>query len=289
MDPRSLLRTAGPALLWVQAPCVLAAWAVGGTVAEGIVGLALAGGHGVAAWGLQRSAAWAPRATWGVAGALAVALAGATIGWMVAGTGVVRAAAMSGMTAIGLTVAWTRRPAHRWFVPARSTDVGWNLAKTVAQSVLFVGVFLGLGPWWVWQAEGWLGVPRVSMGTAGAWLLAAIVPLNLGQLGSALHLAVVGGGTPLPIDTARELVVRGAYAHVRNPIASLGIAQGLCLGVGLGSPGIVAYALAGGVVWHTFVRPIEEADLLERFGDAYARYREAVPLWWWRVRRWRPG
>ena len=51
------------------------------------------------------------------------------------------------------------------------------------------------------------------------------------------------------------------------------------VGVFVGSPLVVLYALAGGPVWNAFVRPWEEADLERRFGDPYRRYRAAVRCW----------
>jgi protein-S-isoprenylcysteine O-methyltransferase Ste14 len=47
----------------------------------------------------------------------------------------------------------------------------------------------------------------------------------------------------------------------------------------LGSVSVIAYSLAGAFVWHWFVRPVEEADLMRRFGDQYVRYQDAVGLW----------
>ena len=52
--------------------------------------------------------------------------------------------------------------------------------------------------------------------------------------------------------------------------------------------GVLLYALAGGLIWHVFVRPIEEIDLEHRFGEAYRRYRDSVPLWLPRLLPWRP-
>ena len=100
-------------------------------------------------------------------------------------------------------------------------------------------------------------------------------------------MAVRGRGTPLPLDAAREMVTSGPYAHVRNPMAISGLAQGVAVGLWMRSPLVVLYALCGGPLWCWGVRPGEEAALEERFGEPYCAYRRAVRLWWPRLRAFR--
>jgi len=88
-----------------------------------------------------------------------------------------------------------------------------------------------------------------------------------------------GKGTPLPTANAPNLVVTGPYRFVRNPMALAGILQGLCTGWFLGSYAVLVYALLGAVVWHVLVRPAEERELAQRFGDEYTQYKSKVPLW----------
>ena len=92
-------------------------------------------------------------------------------------------------------------------------------------------------------------------------------------------MATVGRGTPLPIDTARELVTTGPYALVRNPMAVTGLSQGIGVALLIGSWAAIAYVVAGGLLWHVLVRPMEEAELEERFGESYRAYKQRVALW----------
>ncbi|MEM6337020.1 MAG: isoprenylcysteine carboxylmethyltransferase family protein, partial [Bacteroidota bacterium] len=73
--------------------------------------------------------------------------------------------------------------------------------------------------------------------------------------------------------------VRGPYRCVRNPMAVGGLSQGLAVGLWLGAWSVFAYVVAGGLLWHVFVRPIEEADLAARFGSRYEAYRRRVRCW----------
>ncbi|TWT50903.1 hypothetical protein Pla22_36460 [Rubripirellula amarantea] len=92
-------------------------------------------------------------------------------------------------------------------------------------------------------------------------------------------MAFFGDGTPLPTATAPKLVIAGPYRFVRNPMALAGIIQGIAVGWFFGSYVVVSYAVAGAFVWHWLVRPVEENDLQQRFGDSYADYRRRVRLW----------
>ena len=99
------------------------------------------------------------------------------------------------------------------------------------------------------------------------------------SLASGIIMAVSGSGTPLPTATASQLVVAGPYRWLRNPMAVAGITQGIAVGIGMGSVTVIGYALCGAVVWHNVARPIEEADLVARFGESYQTYQATTGLW----------
>jgi len=81
-----------------------------------------------------------------------------------------------------------------------------------------------------------------------------------------------------------RLVIAGPYRFVRNPMAMAGVVQGAAVGLMLASWLVVAYAIAGSLVWNSVVRPLEEADLESRFGDEFLRYRMSVRCWVPRLR-----
>lgn len=165
------------------------------------------------------------------------------------------------------------------FRVAPPASTGRHVAATLAQTVVFWGTFLALIPSGIrrWSVPAGLApMPFPGHGPLGLGLFVAASALGLW---SGLHMAIRGRGTPLPLQTARELVVDGPYRFVRNPMALAGITQGVAVGIHLADPVVVAYALAGALVWHTLARPPEERDLLQRFGEPYRRYRDAVRLW----------
>src|SRR5207249_925346 len=95
-------------------------------------------------------------------------------------------------------------------------------------------------------------------GPAGGWAGGALFVLG-GSLGltSGVVMAVRGRGTPLPADCPPELVVAEPYRYVRNPMAVGGPSQGVAVGLLLGSPAVLLYAVAGGPLWNWLVRPWE--------------------------------
>jgi protein-S-isoprenylcysteine O-methyltransferase Ste14 len=171
------------------------------------------------------------------------------------------------------------------FEPAAERSTAANLARTGGQTIVFWIVFIGIAPWLIQQIERMLGVPGFTFtGQELAALVIAIVGATF-NLWSGVVLAVIGRGTPFPTQTARELVVIGPYRFLRNPMAFGGLAVGFAVGLYAGSWGTLAYAVAGGVIWHLTARPMEERDLAERFGASYDHYRANVRCW---VPRWTP-
>jgi protein-S-isoprenylcysteine O-methyltransferase Ste14 len=194
-------------------------------------------------------------------------------------------AAAAGSVAAGLLVVLGRLPAE-WIIRgpfafrlAPTGPASTHVRRTGLQLVLFWGLFLVVLPLVIaflerrWQVD--IVVP-LAVPITGVVILVAASALGLW---SAIAMSTLGKGTPLPSATARELVIAGPYRLVRNPMAVAGIAQGAAVGLILGSWLVVVYAIAGSFVWNELVRPIEEADLKQRFGVEYEVYRDRVACW----------
>ena len=169
--------------------------------------------------------------------------------------------------------------ARQFFREAPAVSAKRNLTRTFLQSVVFWGVLLWVVPVALGKFERGLGSEPFSYPTQAwtPWLLFAAA----GSLGiwSAISMAILGEGTPLPVEAPRRLVVGGPYRFVRNPMAVAGLTQGASVGLFLGSYMTLVYVIAGGLLWNYAVRPIEEADLEDRFGEDFVRYRREVRCW----------
>ncbi len=157
-------------------------------------------------------------------------------------------------------------------------DSRWPVGvRTFVQITIFWSVFLAAVPAGIAWAERETGFPR---GPSSVWVGVGLFVIG-GGLGLWASRSMVrdGGGTPLPIDSAPRLVVRGPYALVRNPMAVGGLLQGLGVAVYFGSWLTVLYVFLGGLIWNACIRPAEEEDLLARFGQAYIEYKRRVRCW----------
>lgn len=180
------------------------------------------------------------------------------------------------LTAPGL-IAWAATFARE----GRKATAGAAIVRTGAQVVVFWLFFLLIVPRALALLEPAIGIPQI----AGAASIRTLIAGSLFVLGSLLGLASAwtmalhGLGTPLPIDPAHNLVVRGPYAYVRNPMAIGGLAQGLAVAIWLGSPLVALYIVVGALLWQIAIRPAEERELARRFGDSYRRYCAQVRCW----------
>ena len=112
--------------------------------------------------------------------------------------------------------------------------------------------------------------------------LLGVIPIVLGTalyLRCAYDFVMSGRGTPAPIDPPVKLVMRGPYRYSRNPmyIGVLAILVGEALLYRDLSLLYFLLALAAG--FYIFIVGYEERALRHQFGEAYARYCEAVPRW----------
>lgn len=160
---------------------------------------------------------------------------------------------------------------------------GLGLAlRSLLWTLLLPGMVAGYIPWryyGVRQLGGRWNAPEFYLGL-----------LALG-LGAALLLACIwefarrGRGTLSPVDPPTELVARGLYRYVRNPMY-LSVAT-ILLGELLLAPSreFLVYAALVFLLFNLAVILYEEPSLRRRFGASYERYLREVPRWIPRVRR----
>jgi len=159
------------------------------------------------------------------------------------------------------------------FFPSNTHNRLVNLLKTFIQSAILWTVFLYLVPTFLVKQDIWTFRPYILLG----WLLFFIFSA-LG-LYSGFVMSYHGDGTPLPLDCTNKLVIRGPYKYIRNPMAVAGIGQGISVGIIMGSPLVIIYALLGAFLWNFLVRPIEERDLENRFGKQFVHYKNDIHCW----------
>ncbi|MCA1563978.1 MAG: isoprenylcysteine carboxylmethyltransferase family protein [Acidobacteria bacterium] len=155
------------------------------------------------------------------------------------------------------------------------SSVGLGL-RSLVWAALLPGLFAGYVPWTFF-----------GLGQAQPDLLnlAHVVGLLWIALGAALLGACIwefarsGRGTLAPVDPPRELVVRGLYRYVRNPMY-LSVTT-IVLGELLltGSRALLVYWIIWFAAANLFVIGYEEPTLRRRFGSSYERYTQQVGRW----------
>lgn len=152
-----------------------------------------------------------------------------------------------------------------------------NALKTFLWSVFVPGTLTTVVPWLLLSSGFELFEVR-----AGWWRWLGLPPVVAGALlylRCAWGFTAEGRGTPAPFDPPKEVVVRGPYDYVRNPmyVAALLVLCGEA--VLFGSALIVAYAAAVFTFFHLWVVAYEEPTLRRKFGESYVEYLRRVPRW----------
>ncbi len=88
----------------------------------------------------------------------------------------------------------------------------------------------------------------------------------------------LGRGTPVPVMATQELIVRPPYSYCRNPMALGTIVAYGGVSVIAGSPGAALLVLLGAAGLLTYIKVVEEREMVARFGEAYLAYRRRVPF-----------
>jgi protein-S-isoprenylcysteine O-methyltransferase Ste14 len=240
------------------------------------------GGALVGAWLFAINHRGARAVLWLTAGASAYA-ALLCLGFALRGPGFEAATAMMVAAAASIGVLAVTVRSDEPLLPrvpfaVADVDSRWPVGiRTIVQIAVFWSVFLVALPAGIAWTERELGFPRAP---SNGWVGVGLFFMG-GGLGLWASRSMVrdGGGTPLPIDSAPRLVVRGPYSFVRNPMAVGGLLQGLGVAVFLGSWLTAVYVFLGGLIWNVCIRPAEEEDLCARFGQSYDDYKRRVRCW----------
>ena len=166
------------------------------------------------------------------------------------------------------------------FIPAaQESPLWWILLKIFLQTVCFWSLFLLVIPAGLMWLESMFGWDRFHFSGQQVWgILFFVLGGSLGLTSGAM-MGIYGRGTPLPLDSARHLVIIGPYRYVRNPMAIAGLTQGAAVSLCFGSWLTLCYVIVGFFLWNYYVRPVEEQDLCKRFGGDYIAYRTAIRCW----------
>ncbi len=152
----------------------------------------------------------------------------------------------------------------------------WLAIRSIAWAALLPGVLAGYVPW------RYFGLAQMHFTLLDPLNLPGLLLITLGLVLLAIciwEFAHSGRGTLSPVDPPRQLVVRGLYRYVRNPMylsvttivfGELLLTRSLAL-------------LIYWVIWFAFVNlfviAYEEPTLHRQFGPSYEHYTQTVGRW----------
>ena len=155
------------------------------------------------------------------------------------------------------------------------------LLKTVIFTFLVPGTVTILLPYWLLPSR----AEQLAL-QFGTFRYFGVLPLVLGAatyFWCAWDFTFAGHGTPAPIDPPKELVGRGLYRYVRNPMY-VGILS-ILLGEAIlfASLRLLEYTVVVFIFFFAFVVFYEEPVLRRTFGESYRLYCRNVSRWipWW--------
>jgi protein-S-isoprenylcysteine O-methyltransferase Ste14 len=155
------------------------------------------------------------------------------------------------------------------------TSLGLAL-RSILWAALLPGLFAGYVP------LRFFGLARVHVSLTNPVHLLGVLAIGGGAVllvTCIWEFAASGRGTLSPVDPPRELVVRGLYRYVRNPmyvsVTTIVLGEVLLSG---SRPLFVYWAIWFAAV-NVFVMGYEEPTLRRRFGESYERYTRDVGRW----------
>jgi len=152
--------------------------------------------------------------------------------------------------------------------------------RSLLWTILFPGTVAGYVPWRYFGAREARvdATPRCVLGLAGITIGAALLAACI------FEFARSGRGTLSPADPPRQLVVKGLYRYVRNPmylsVSTILLGEALWLRSG----SLALYWAAFFAAANLFVIGYEEPWLRHQFGVSYGDYTARAGRWLPRLR-----
>lgn len=167
------------------------------------------------------------------------------------------------------------------FKPAKSSSVKTHCKRALIQTVIMWVIFLAIIPAIIASMETQFQFNQHWLKFPAQIPLAIVLFCLFGSCGlwGTLVMTRHGDGTPLPSEHTNKLVIEGPYQYIRNLMALSGTMQAVAVGLGIGSPLIMAYGILGAFAWNILVRPAEEAQLFDSFGEQFLSYQTRVKCW----------
>jgi protein-S-isoprenylcysteine O-methyltransferase Ste14 len=166
---------------------------------------------------------------------------------------------------------------------ARWAENEHSEATRIKTTLLAGPVFLGLLPllvaWVGPRVDRRLGMPPLGIGSVNRALggLLTVIGFSVGFWSVDTQLTR-GRGTPLPVMPTQELLTEGPFGYCRNPMTLGTILAYLGMAVAARTTAGLALVFSVSASLLVYLKRLEEAELADRFGEAYLAYRRETPF-----------
>jgi len=129
------------------------------------------------------------------------------------------------------------------------------------------------------KLDRWLQWPTIEVAPANLILGVLMIAIGwLFGLWSNYVQFTFGRGTPVPLMATQKLIVQPPYNYCRNPMTLGAIVMYLGVAILFGSIGAVVLVFLGAVCLLTYIKKVEEKEMVLRFGQEYLDYRKRTPF-----------
>jgi len=163
----------------------------------------------------------------------------------------------------------------------------WRVLKSILILPLnAAGTIPGLILWGSRDGDyGW-SVPPIT--ALRLWLAVESAAIGMALVAATMRLFIrVGEGTPAPWDPPANLVVRGPYRYVRNPMISGMLFMLTAEALFFASIPVTTWILIFLAANMVYFPLVEEKGLEARFGADYLTHKANVPRWLPRLKSWK--
>ena len=153
------------------------------------------------------------------------------------------------------------------------------LLRNLFFTLLQPGIVAGLVPYLI-AKDAWQNIWSVPF----QWNHIIAIIIFLAGLGVLLYcvyqFAIDGRGTLSPADPTKNLVIKGLYRYVRNPMYIGVMMMLIAEAIFISSAYLLYYAGIVFIAFNVFIIFFEEPRLKRDFGDEYVAYSEKVGRWY---------
>ncbi len=156
---------------------------------------------------------------------------------------------------------------------------GTRILALMVEGIFFLGILPLAIFYFSSLIDRLLGLPLLAFGAINVILGCALIIAGILLAWWTIYVQfTIGRGTPVPMMATQQLIIQRPYNYCRNPMALGTIVAAGGVAVLLGSIGAVVLVLLGAALLLTYIKLIEEKEMVLRFGESYQAYRKQTPF-----------